>query len=73
MPSWHETHVAIYKKVMKLKLKMEKKKTSDWMSQSQKTPINDCKMPQTKDKRYCIGISNKHFIPTPHQATHNQV
>ena len=42
---------------------MEKKKANDWMSQSQKTPINDCqkKRPQTKDRRYCIGISNKTF------------
>ena len=31
------------KKVVKLKLKMEKKKANDWMCQSQETLINDCK------------------------------
>ena len=35
------------------------------MSQSQNTPINDCKMRQTKDKRYFIGISNKTFYTHP--------
>ena len=30
------------KNVMKLKLKMEKKKSNDWMYQSQKIPGNDC-------------------------------
>ena len=58
---------------MKLKLKMEKKKANDWMSQSQKTPINDCKMPQNKDKDIVLVFLTKHFILTHHQAIHNKV
>ena len=59
---------------MKLKLEWEKKKANDWMCQSQKNPINDCKMPQTKDKKilYCICISNKTFYTHPHQVTNDQ-
>ena len=58
---------------MKLKFKMEKKKANDWMSQSQKNPINDCVMPQTKDKKDIVLVFlTKHFTPTPHEVTHNQ-
>ena len=58
---------------MKLKLKMEKKMANDWMCQSQKNPINNCIMPQTRDKKDIVLVfQTKHFILTPHQVTHNQ-
>ena len=51
---------------------MEKKKANDWMSQSQKTP-NDCeKGPKLRIKDIVVVFLTKHFIPTPHQVTHNQ-
>ena len=52
---------------------MEKKKANDWMSQSQKNPIDDCIMLQTKDKKDIVLVFlTKHFTSTPHQVTHNQ-
>ena len=52
---------------------MGKKKANDWMSQSQKTPIKDYgKTPKLKTKDIVMVFLTKHFIPTPHQVTHNQ-
>ena len=50
---------------MKLKFKMEKKKANDWMSQSQKNPINDCIMPQTKDKKDIVLVFLTTFYTHP--------
>ena len=42
MSNLHETSVAIKIKCNETEIKMEKKKTNDWMCQSQKIPSNDC-------------------------------
>ena len=48
-------------------MKMEKrKKANDWMCGNHgKSQLMIVKRPQTKDKRYCSGISNKKIYTNP--------
>ena len=54
---------------------LENKKANDWQEENHINPFNYKKeTPRTKEKRCCVGISNKKkaVMPTPHQVTHNQ-
>ena len=60
------------KKEMKLRLKWKRKRLMIGCVNHRESQVMIVKRPQTKDKRYCSGISNKTFYTHP-PSSHPQL